>query len=164
MKTHFFSYFHVMSSTSSLGRRKKSMRLQSDPESSFLSLFWPSRLCSFDVSLKIVLSFRWGGWKHHHLSVQKMDSRLAGWGRAWRLSWACWLRVTEASCSMGAVPPHFHFIYLFLLPFFPSSAGGPTLPPHRAALRAVSCGGRKRRLFVSLVLFLSSGALTPVLY
>lgn len=29
-----------------------------------------------------------------------------------QLSWAGWLRVREASCSTGAVPSHFHFIYL----------------------------------------------------
>lgn len=36
-----------------------------------------------------------------------------------QLSWSGWLRVTEASCSTGAVPSYFHFIYLLSL--FPPS-------------------------------------------
>lgn len=39
-------------------------------------------------------------------------SSLTGRGRASQLSWPGWLRVREASCSTGAVPSHFHFIYL----------------------------------------------------
>lgn len=64
----------------------------------------------------------------------------------------------EASCNTGAVPSHFHFIYLLSLPpsllppsllppsihpFFlslPSSASGPALSPCWAPLCPVNCG------------------------
>lgn len=43
-----------------------------------------------------------------------------------QLSWSGWLKVAGASCSTGAIPSHFHFIYLLLL--FPPSIH-PSIPP-----------------------------------
>lgn len=54
---------------------------------------------------------------------------LTGRGRVSQLSWPGWLRVGEASCSTGAVPSHFHFIYLPPLPFlFPPPSIHPSIP------------------------------------
>lgn len=52
---------------------------------------------------------------------------LAGRGRASQLSRPGWLRAGEASCSTGAVPSHFHFIYLPPPPRKPPSL--PSLDP-----------------------------------
>lgn len=94
------------------------------------------RTCSLDYSLHYQIIF-WYIWPQIHLSgpswpstsctpqawhlLLKRGPSLTGRGRASQLSWPGWLRVGEGSCSTGAVPSHFHFIYLPPLSSLPPS-------------------------------------------